>query len=157
MGLMSFIKTAGEKLLGVKEAEAATAKVQAAPNDAAAKAKVAELNAAAGRAITDYIGKQGLTAKGLDVKFNGANSTVDVHGTAPDQAAKEKILLCCGNVAGVAAVNDHMQVEVAKQPESQWHEVVKGDSLSKIAKKFYGDPMKYPHDLRSQQADAERP
>ena len=26
---------------------------------------------------------------------------------------------------------------------TQWHEVVKGDSLSSIAKKYYGDPSLY--------------
>jgi nucleoid-associated protein YgaU len=26
----------------------------------------------------------------------------------------------------------------------QWHEVVSGDTLSKIAKKYYGDPSLYP-------------
>ena len=27
---------------------------------------------------------------------------------------------------------------------TQWHEVVAGDTLSKIAKKYYGDPALYP-------------
>jgi nucleoid-associated protein YgaU len=27
---------------------------------------------------------------------------------------------------------------------TQWYEVVSGDTLSKIAKKFYGDPELYP-------------
>jgi nucleoid-associated protein YgaU len=27
---------------------------------------------------------------------------------------------------------------------TQWHEVVKGDTLSKIAEKYYGDPSLYP-------------
>ena len=27
---------------------------------------------------------------------------------------------------------------------TQWHEVVKGDTLSKIAEKYYGDPGLYP-------------
>jgi nucleoid-associated protein YgaU len=29
-------------------------------------------------------------------------------------------------------------------PEAQFHVVVSGDNLSKIAKKFYGDANKYP-------------
>jgi nucleoid-associated protein YgaU len=29
-------------------------------------------------------------------------------------------------------------------PEARYHTVEKGDSLSKIAKEMYGDPMKYP-------------
>ena len=46
-------------------------------------------------------------------------------------------------MAGVGAVNDMLTVR-APEPESQWHTVVSGDNLSKIAKKFYGDPNKYP-------------
>ena len=31
-----------------------------------------------------------------------------------------------------------------KEPEAKYYTVVKGDSLSKIAKQYYGDAMKYP-------------
>ena len=48
-----------------------------------------------------------------------------------------------GNVAGVASVNDLIVVS-APAPEAQYHTVVSGDNLSKIAKKFYGDANKYP-------------
>jgi len=41
-------------------------------------------------------------------------------------------------VQNVKAGNDMLVVKEA-QPESQWHTVVSGDNLSKIAKKFYGD------------------
>ena len=64
-------------------------------------------------------------------------------GQVADQATKEKVLLCCGNVAGVAAVNDMLTV-TSPAPEAQFHVVVSGDNLSKIAKKFYGDANKYP-------------
>ena len=139
MGLMSVIKEAGEKLFGGKEAKAAEAAVQSAPTPE----NVAALSAVAGKAIADYIATQGLNVSGLDVGFEATTSTVTVAGTVPDQATKEKVLLCCGNVAGVAKVNDMLTVE-APQPESQWHTVVSGDNLSKIAKKFYGDANKYP-------------
>ena len=139
MGLMSFIKEAGEKLFGGKEAKAAEAAVQSAPTPE----NVAALSEVAGKAIADYIATQGLNVSGLDVGFEATTSTVTVAGTVPDQATKEKVLLCCGNVAGVAKVNDMLTVE-APQPESQWHTVVSGDNLSKIAKKFYGDANKYP-------------
>jgi nucleoid-associated protein YgaU len=139
MGLMSFIKEAGEKLFGGKEAKAAEAAAQSAPTPD----NVAALSAVAGKAIADYIGTQGLQVNGLQVGFDAPSATVTVSGTVPDQATREKVLLCCGNVAGVAAVNDMLVVE-APQPESQWHTVVSGDNLSKIAKKFYGDPNKYP-------------
>jgi nucleoid-associated protein YgaU len=139
MGLMSFIKEAGEKLFGGGEAKAAQAAVQAAPTPE----NVAAMSAAAGAAIAKYIETQGLDVGGLDVAFDATSSTVTVSGTVPDQATKEKVLLCCGNVHGVAAVNDMLVVN-APEPESQWHTVVSGDTLSKIAKKFYGDASKYP-------------
>ena len=79
----------------------------------------------------------------MNVQFDAPSGVVAVAGTVADQATKEKVLLCCGNVAGVGAVNDMLTVDTP-EPESQWHTVVSGDTLSKISKTFYGDPMKYP-------------
>jgi nucleoid-associated protein YgaU len=139
MGLMSFMKEAGEKLFGKGEAKAAQEAAAAAPTPE----NVAALSAAAGNAILDYVRANNLPADGLDVSFDAPSATVTVAGTLPDQATKEKVLLCCGNVAGVAAVNDMLTVS-SPEPEAQWHTVVSGDNLSKIAKKFYGDANKYP-------------
>ena len=139
MGLMSFIKDAGEKLFGIGQAKAAQEAVKAAPTPE----NVAAMSAAAGEAIEKYINTQGLAVSALDIQFDAPSGVVTVAGTVPDQATKEKVLLCCGNVAGVASVND-MLVVTAPEPESQWHTVVSGDNLSKIAKKFYGDANKYP-------------
>lgn len=139
MGLMSFIKEAGEKLFGLGEAKAAESAVKSAPTPE----NVAAMSAAAGKAIADYINAQGLKVDGLDVAFDAPSATVTVAGSVSDQATKEKVLLCCGNVAGVAAVNDMLTVN-APEPESKWHTVVSGDTLSKIAKTFYGDANKYP-------------
>ncbi|MEQ1517860.1 MAG: peptidoglycan-binding protein LysM [Usitatibacteraceae bacterium] len=143
MGLMSFMKEAGQKLFGHKEAEAAQKQAEAAPSDEAIAAKAEAANKAAAEAIVDYIHSQSLDANALDVMFDAATSTVNVYGVAEDQETKEKILLCCGNVAGVAHVNDKMEVE-NPEPEAEWHEVVSGDNLSKIAKAYYGDANKYP-------------
>jgi nucleoid-associated protein YgaU len=139
MGLMSFMKEAGEKLFGIGEAKAAETAVKSAPTPE----NVAAMSAAAGKAIANYIDAQGLSVNGLNVAFDAPSATVSVSGVAPDQATKEKVLLCCGNVAGVSKVNDMLTVS-APQPESKWHTVVSGDTLSKIAKTFYGDAMKYP-------------
>lgn len=122
MGLMSFMKEAGEKPFGRGEAKAAQA---------------------AADAIVGYIKAQGLPGERLDVGFDAHTSTVTVAGQVDDQATKEKILLCCGNVAGVAGVDDLITV-AAPAPEAQFHVVVSGDTLSKIAKKFYGDANQYP-------------
>ncbi|MEO8103312.1 MAG: peptidoglycan-binding protein LysM [Betaproteobacteria bacterium] len=143
MGLMSFMKEAGQKLFSHKEAEAAQQKAAAAPDDETAKANLEAASQKAADAIIEYIHAQNLDANALDVMFDAETATVNVYGVAPDQATKEKILLCCGNVAGVSQVNDKMEVE-DPTPEAQYHEVVSGDNLSKIAKKFYGDANKYP-------------
>ena len=79
MGLMSFIKEAGEKLFGKGEAKAA--------QDAAAKApteeNLAALSKAAGDAIATYIGTQGLAVDGLEVGFEAATGTVTVARSDP--------------------------------------------------------------------------
>ena len=134
MGLLSFIKDAGEKLFGKGEAHAAEA--------AQSPEKAAAANATAGKAIEDYIHAMKLDATGLAVLFDGGSGEVTVRGMAPDQQTREKIVLCCGNVAGVAKVNDELTV-AAPADESQYYTVVKGDNLSKISKQYYGDPNKY--------------
>jgi nucleoid-associated protein YgaU len=139
MSLISFIKEAGEKLFGKGEAKAAQ---EAAEREASA-ANVARLNEAAGQAIETYINAMNLKVDGLDVAFDGASGTVTVSGVAADQATKEKVVLCCGNVEKVSAVNDMMTVATPAD-ESKYYTVVKGDNLSKISKQFYGDPNKYP-------------
>ncbi|WP_413288473.1 peptidoglycan-binding protein LysM [Bdellovibrio sp. HCB337] len=117
MGIMSFFKDAGEKLFGSKEAN---------PDS-----------------IKKYIQSQGISTEGLTIDFDKASDTVKVSGKVPDQATKEKILLCCGNVQGVAKVDDNITVAQAA-PASQYYTVQSGDTLSKIAARFYGDAMKYP-------------
>ncbi len=124
MGLFSFIKEAGEKLFGGKDAAAA-------PQD---------LNAAAGAAIEKYIGTQNLGVSDVKVAFDAGKVTVT--GVAPTQAAKEKVTLCCGNVSSVSDVDNQMSV-TNPEPEAKYYDVVSGDNLSKISKQFYGDPNKY--------------
>ena len=141
MGLLSFFKDAGEKLFGHKEVEQTSAKAQG--GDAGAQAKIQEMNKKAAEAIVAYIHAQKLDAESLAVSFDGATATAKVFGTAPDQATREKIVLCCGNVAGVAKVEDGMATAVS-EPQATFYEVVRGDTLSKIAKQHYGDANKYP-------------
>jgi nucleoid-associated protein YgaU len=138
MSLISFIKEAGEKLFGKGEAKAAQEAAATAPT----AENIARLNEAAGNAIEEYVRTMGFRIEGLDVKFDGATSTATVSGVVPDQQTKEKVVLCCGNVENVAAVNDMLTVK-EKAPEAQFYTVVKGDNLSKISKQFYSDPNKY--------------
>ncbi len=134
MGLLSFVREAGEKLFGRKDVEAAAS--------AGAADTLADLNAKAAAAIVAYINTQGLDAGALTIDFDGATSTVTASGSVADQATKEKILLCCGNVDGVEHVNDALTV-LNPEPEAQFHTVVRGDTLSAIAKHFYGNANAY--------------
>lgn len=134
MGLLSFVREAGEKLFGRKEVEAAAAE--------SAQDKLADLNQKAAAAIVAYIDKQGLDTRALQVSFDGASSTVTVAGTVADQATKEKVLLCCGNVDGVDKVDDQLTV-TNPEPPATFHTVVRGDTLSAIAKACYGNANAY--------------
>lgn len=128
MGLFSFIKDAGEKLFG--------------KSDETKAEEAAEANAKAAGAIQDYITAQNLNVENVSVRFDGATGEVAVAGAANTQEDKEKVTLCCGNVAGVSAVNNSMTV-TNPEPEAQYHDVVSGDTLSGIAKKYYGNANRY--------------
>jgi len=133
MGLFSFIKNAGAKIFGIGK----TDKEEAA--EAAAVELKEETNAA--RKLEQTIRDLELDVDGLSVHIDGDVATIS--GLANDQATREKAILVVGNSNGIATVDDKMTVE-NKEPEAQFHTVVSGDTLGKIAKKFYGDPMKYP-------------
>lgn len=133
MSLISFIKEAGEKLFNLDKSDAVAA---AAPADLAA------LNQKAADAILTYVKSQHLDAQNLAIAYDGASRTVTVSGTPADQATREKIVLCCGNVGSVEKVNDQMTVNNASEA-SRFYTVKSGDTLSKISKEMYGDANKY--------------
>ena len=135
MSLISFIKDAGEKLFGQHSAAAASAAAPAPDVDAA--------NKTAAEAIASYVRTQNLKVDDLDIAFDGTTGTVSVAGEAPDQATREKVVLCCGNVSGVSQVDDAMTVAEAAEA-SRYYTVVKGDTLSAIAKSQYGNANDYP-------------
>lgn len=139
MSLISFLKEAGEKLFNHGPAASAPASTVAV----AAQPDVSALNETAGAAIEKYIAAQGLSAEDLDVKYDGSDQSVTVSGIAPDQATKEKIVLCCGNVANVAKVDDQLTVAESSEPASTYHTVKSGDTLSQIAKEVYGNANAY--------------
>ncbi len=129
MGLLSFIREAGEKLFGGKADEA----------------DQASANRSASSAITAYISSLQLPVSELSVDVDTAGHTARVSGKVPTQEAKEKVILACGNVEGIAQVEDALRVEGSGGAggEAQFHTVEKGDTLSAIAKNFYGDANAY--------------
>lgn len=83
MGLWSFVKGAGKKLVGRGD------------------------DAPAQEDLLKEIEGLGLDATGLDIEVDG--DKVSVKGTAVSQEIKEKIILAVGNVEGVAAVEDEVE------------------------------------------------
>ena len=106
------------------------------------KAEQDALEANAARAIHDYIAAKGLPAEKLDVDYDADTGTVTVSGSVPDQATREKVVVCCGNVASVAHVNDQLSV-TSSGVAGEYYTVKPGDTLSRIAKQHYGDGDRY--------------
>ena len=133
MGLFSFLKNAGAKVLTKKNAKEVTnPEIKRMEEEILNKQKVILLKG--------VIKTLGIKVTDLDVNFDGETATV--YGQVATQANREKVILALGNVGGVASVDDRLVV-VKEQPEAEFYTVKRGDSLSKIAKRFYGDPMKY--------------
>ena len=136
MGLFSFLKNAGSKILtseAEKNAKAAAEAKEAADTAAAAKARRESL-------LESIVKSSGIEVQDLDIDLTG--ETVTVYGQTESQAEREKVILVLGNVEGVSAVDDRISV-VTPEPEAEFYTVKSGDSLSKIAKAAYGDAMKY--------------
>ncbi len=130
MGLISFIKNAGEKLFGKAEA--------AKEPDKAAM-------------IMDHIRSFGFDTSGIQARVDG--EVVILTGKVDTIAIKNKIIVTAGNVEGISRVEDRIMVlpsgtEIPvpepAEPEKQFYTVVSGDTLSKIARQFYGNANKYP-------------
>ena len=133
MGLFSFIKNAGAKVFGIGKTDA----------EETAEATTAELKleALAARKLEETINDLDLKVEGLNVHID--DDAAIISGLAYDQATREKVILVVGNSDGIATVDDQMTVENV-EPEAQFHTVVSGDTLGKIAKNYYGNAMKYP-------------
>jgi nucleoid-associated protein YgaU len=124
MGLISFLKGAGEKVFGKSDATLEKEKAEA---------------------IVNHINKYGLKVKDLVVKVEG--ETVTLNGEVSSVLERNRVVVVTGNVAGISAVNDNLVLNIPEpevvEPEKQYYTVVKGDYLSKISKRVYGDAMKY--------------
>ena len=129
MGLLSFVKNAGAKLFGSKDS----------PEEKQKK-------------IIDQLNSFNLDTSRLQVRVE--DETVHLSGNVKSIFDKIRIVATAGNVEGISAVNDdrlfvgekvdvNLAPEKQPEPEKQFYTVVKGDSLSKISKRFYGDANKY--------------
>jgi nucleoid-associated protein YgaU len=130
MGLISFMKGAGEKLFGKTEA--------------AKEADKATM-------ILNHIRSFGFDTSNIQAQVEG--ELVIMTGRVDTIANKNRILVAAGNVEGISKVEDRLAVLppageipviMPVEPEKQFYTVVPGDTLSKIAKRMYGNANKYP-------------
>lgn len=125
MGLFDFVKDIGKKIFG-KEDEAPAA-------------------------LKQHIEKNNPGVQNLQIDVKEGVATVK--GEAASPAAREKVILMIGNALGIREVKADA-LTVAGQPAAavaeteaeavEYYIIEKGDTLSKIAKHFYGDADKYP-------------
>ena len=136
MGLFDFVKEAGKKL-GFGDDEPAAKPAAPAPPTAADMQAAADRRR--GMGMVKMVKGLGLAIEDLEIRVDGDKVTIS--GTAATQEDREKCVLACGNVEGIAQVDDQMEVAAA---QATFYTVQSGDTLSKIAKAHYGDAMKYP-------------
>lgn len=112
MGLLNFIKEAGEKLFGGSDAKAASAED-----------------------LKKELQKHGLDSDAVNIAVDGDKVTVSGNVGSTEEA--EKIALAVGNTLGVASVDNQLAAQQATA-EATMYTVVKGDTLWKIAETHYG-------------------
>lgn len=133
MGLFDFIKDAGAKIFDSDGQEAK---------------RIKEL------IEKDFAGQ----VTNLTVEYDDGKVTLG--GECNNMSTKEKIILIAGNLKDVKQVDDtKLKAKVVpqttdgnktpaqnpvKEPEPRFYTIKSGDTLSKIAKQYYGDAMKYP-------------
>ena len=90
-----------------------------------------------------HINSFSLRTEGVTASLNG--STVILEGKVDTLQEKNRIIVAAGNIEGIDAVDDRIELEevVEVTPENQFYTVMKGDWLSKISQKVYGDANKY--------------
>jgi nucleoid-associated protein YgaU len=147
MSIISFMKDAGEHLFKrphpMPDIRPLPGKPHAsAGNGGTAKPDVDALELNAAKAIRSYVASKGLPVDKLDIDFDANSATVTVSGSVPDQETREKVVICCGNVASVEHVNDQLKVANGGKA-GDYYTVRAGDTLSRIAQHYYGDANRY--------------
>ena len=115
MGLFDFVKGIGNNLFK-KEAEAA-------------------------EKIKEHIEEDNPGIEGMNVAFN--DGVVTISGDAESPEAKEKAILMAGNVQGVGEVVADDLNAPGQEVNVEYYTIVSGDTLSGIAKKYYGNANAY--------------
>ena len=76
--------------------------------------------------------------------MNYNNGVVELSGNADSAEALEKAVLMAGNVKGVSEVKVDAVSAPPQQATVEYYIIQKGDTLSAIAKRYYGNANDYP-------------
>lgn len=155
MGLFDFVTKAGSKLGGkifdvIHDEVDITTPKEIPPE---------QLNKLRAKSITENIAESGVAVENLSVVVDGEKVTLG--GKVQTQEISEKLTLIAGNQFGIGSVDCQLEVtSPGPQPTPQQGQTVQpgqtvqsattfytvkpGDTLSKIAKEFYGSASKYP-------------
>jgi len=116
MGLFDFARNIGNKLFGSEDE---------APEK-----------------IKGHIEEENPGVSNLEVSVKDGVATLS--GQAESAEAMQKAVLMAGNVKGISEVHADGLTAPAPVQEVQYYEIQSGDSLSVIAKKYYGKASDYP-------------
>jgi nucleoid-associated protein YgaU len=116
MGLFDFVRDIGKQLFG---------------NEAEASEK-----------IKAEIERDNPGIRDLNVGYQ--DGVVSLSGQADSPEAKEKAVLLAGNVKGVAEIRADELGAPPQTAKVEFYVIRKGDTLSAIAKQFYGNANAYP-------------
>lgn len=139
MGLFNFVKNAGKKLLGMDDEK--EIQRQAQVESMAAEQRETLRRRKVEARLKQHLGELGLEIENPTIRYDGEKLTLG--GKVKTQEIREKVILAAGNHEGISEVEDDIEV-VEVKPEAVFYTVVKGDTLSKIAKQHYGNANKYP-------------
>lgn len=152
MGLFSFIQEAGDKLFGADDPAEVAAKIKQHIEKQSlglsnlnvtfdGENKIVKLEGFAPN--QDASEKAALTAGNVSGVIGVYNFLKLPHQVA-EEAAKAAVAAAQSANAPAQAVSLAGEIPAAEQAgESRFHDVVKGDTLSSIAKKYYGDAGQY--------------